>query len=79
MMTQDEMMRALEELVGAEPSSLTAESPLEGDHIWDSLVQLSVIALVDEECEKILSAKALRSCKTFGELMALIENAPSSQ
>lgn len=41
---------------------------------WSSLIVLSVIAMVDEEYEVILSAEDIRNCKTIEELFNYVQN-----
>lgn len=41
---------------------------------WSSLSALSVIAMVDEECDKSLSGADVRNCATIEDLYKLIES-----
>lgn len=40
---------------------------------WDSLTALSIIAMVDEKCEKQLTGADIRSVNTIEELYNLIQ------
>ncbi|MFR3329454.1 MAG: acyl carrier protein [Odoribacter splanchnicus] len=39
---------------------------------WNSLTALSVIAMVDDECEKRITGADLRACTTIEELYNLV-------
>lgn len=39
---------------------------------WDSLVALSVIAMVDDEIEKKITGEDIRSCTTIEDLFNLV-------
>ena len=41
---------------------------------WDSLVALSVIAMVDDELEKKITGADIRSCTTIDDLFKLIQS-----
>ncbi len=49
-----------------------------GDHAWDSLAIISVIALVDELFDQMLSGQALAQCETVADITALIKPASIS-
>lgn len=40
---------------------------------YDSLVALSIIAIVDEEMEKKITGADIRACETIADLYSLIE------
>lgn len=41
---------------------------------WSSLIALSIIAMVDEEYNVVLSGEDLRSANTIGELFEIVKN-----
>lgn len=40
---------------------------------WNSLTALSIISVVDDECEKTITGADLRACSTIEELYNLIK------
>jgi acyl carrier protein len=51
-----------------EPGELTMSSRLEDLVGWDSMSMLGVIAMIDAECNCVLSADDLAKCKTVGDV-----------
>ena len=58
--------------------SLTERSPLNSD-AWDSVDLLNVIALIDEEIGLAVSGVDFKSCRSVGDLLAFLEEAPRGQ
>ena len=44
-----------------------------GDHGWDSLATISVIALIDDLFGQMVSGQALNQCDTVADILALIK------
>lgn len=61
----------LAEILEIEPDEITADLRLE-DTSWDSLAVVSTIALIDEQYDEAVSADALTSCETVGDIERLI-------
>ena len=58
--------------------SLTERSPLNSD-AWDSVDLLNVIALIDEEIGLAVSGDDFKRCRSVGDLLAFLEEAPRGQ
>ena len=70
-MTKEEALRLVEEAAVADPGTLVGTESL--DQIeWNSLANVSFIALVDERVGREPDAKAVARCKTVAELVDLI-------
>lgn len=69
MMTQEEKIGLLEDLLDLEPKSLSPESVLEDIEEYDSMSKLSLIVLIDEEFGKKLTGERLREFKTVGDIL----------
>ncbi len=41
---------------------------------WSSLIALSIISMIDDEEDKIITGADLRSCKTIEELYNLVQS-----
>lgn len=64
----------LAEILEIDVAQVTPQLRL-GDHAWDSLAIISVIALVDELFDQMLSGQALAQCETVADIVALIKRA----
>lgn len=64
----------LAEILEIDMAQVTPQLRL-GDHAWDSLAIISVIALVDELFDQMLSGQALAQCETVADILALIKPA----
>lgn len=53
-------------------SDLVSSTLKLGDYAWDSLAIISVIALVDDLFDQMLSGQALSQCETVADIVALI-------
>jgi len=57
-----------------EVDAVQLEDKLEDFDAWDSLTQLTIISLADENYGVTISAKELRDSETIGGLKKLIDN-----
>jgi acyl carrier protein len=57
-----------------EVRAVRLDNNLEDFDAWDSLTQLTIISLADENYGVTISVKELREAKTIGGLKALIES-----
>ena len=73
----DDFTSGLAEIFEVEDSEITPDFDLES-HNWDSLAIVSVIALVDSCCGKLLNGKALAACKTVSDIEALTSQAQAA-
>ncbi|HEX8124996.1 MAG TPA: phosphopantetheine-binding protein [Allosphingosinicella sp.] len=62
----------LAEILEIDADQVTPDLRLE-DTSWDSLAVVSTIALIDEQYDEAVSADALTSCETVGDIEALIK------
>jgi acyl carrier protein len=72
----DELFGKLVELFEVE--SLDPNDNLVDLDVWDSLTQLSIIALAEENYDITVSAAELRDAKTIGGVIGLFENKKKS-
>jgi acyl carrier protein len=63
----------LEEIVEADPDTLTGEELIEDLEGWDSLAVVNFIALVDENFGITLSPEKIMNSKTVNELVSLLD------
>jgi acyl carrier protein len=71
-MQKDEFLRQLEDLIEAEPGSLSETSLLADIEGWDSMAIMGFIGFADEELGATPAPKAIKACTTVAELMALV-------
>ena len=62
----------LDELIEAEPGTLTGAEVLKDVDGWDSLAVIQFITLVDEQFGTTLAAERIVECKTVDDLIALL-------
>ena len=62
-----------EEIVEADPDTLTGEELVEDLENWDSLAVVNFIALVDENFGITLSPEKIMNSKTVNELVSLLD------
>lgn len=72
-MTKKELLQMLEEIVEADPDTLTGEELIEDLENWDSLAVVNFIALVDENFGITLSPEKIMNSKTVNELVSLLD------
>ena len=73
-MKREEVIVEIETALNEEPNSLTALSRLNEIETYDSVGQLSVIALFDSLFDTVISAKDLAKCKTVSDLLNLVKD-----
>ena len=72
-MTKQEFLKLIEEMLEADPGSLSGDEPLE-TLIWDSLAVVSFIALADEHLGVAVSPQALAEATTLADVLALVDS-----
>ena len=72
-MTKKELLQMLEEIVEAEPNTLTGEERLEDLQSWDSLAVVNFIAVVDENFGLTLEPKKIMESETINQLISLLD------
>jgi acyl carrier protein len=69
--TRDDFLRALRQRL--DWPDLGPQTPLKGNEKWDSLAQVDVVMLAQEELGETLSADALQRVANGKELLALVD------
>ncbi len=64
-------IKGLAEQLEVDKSEVNTDFPLAGD-VWDSVVVLSTVALIDEYYGITVSGEDLENCETVGQVLALI-------
>jgi len=72
-MKKKELLLMFEEIVEADPDTLTGEELIEDLESWDSLAIVNLIALVDENFGITLSPEKIMNSKTVNELISLLD------
>ena len=68
-MTDKEKMTLLEEMFEVDEGTLKPETELNSLENWDSMMKLSLIVLVDEECGKTLKSDDMKKFVTLRDIM----------
>lgn len=68
-MTNNEKMALLEDMFEVDPGTLKPETELNTLENWDSMMKLSLIVLVDEECGKTLKSDDMKKFVTLQDIM----------
>lgn len=72
-MTQEEKIALLEDMLELDVNTLTPETELNSIEEYDSMAKLSLIVLMDEECNKKLTGEHIREFKTIGDILAFMD------
>ena len=68
-MTNNEKMALLEDMFEVDAGTLKPETELTSLENWDSMMKLSLIVLVDEECGKTLKSDDMKKFVTLQDIM----------
>lgn len=68
-MTNNEKMALLEDMFEVDAGTLKPETELTSLENWDSMMKLSLIVLVDEECGKTLKSDDMKKFVTLRDIM----------
>lgn len=63
-----------EQFDDTDPSEIKADTRFRDIDEWSSLVGLSVIAMVDEECDVLLKGEDMRQANTPAELFEIVKS-----
>lgn len=63
-----------EQFDNTDPSEIKADTRFRDLEEWSSLVGLSVIAMVDEECDVLLKGEDMRKANTPAELFEIVKS-----
>jgi acyl carrier protein len=69
----NEINREIEQIVNAEPGSISGSETL-SDIGWDSMASVMFIAMADEKFAKAIAPDALAHAKTLSDLHALLSD-----
>lgn len=72
-MTNKEKLGLLEEMLDVDEGSLQETMNLSEVDAWDSMAAISLIALVDDKFDKQISANEIRTFKTIGDIIKIME------
>jgi len=72
-MTQEQKIALLEEMLELDNGSLSPEIELSSIDEYDSMAKLSLIVLMDEECNKKLTGEQIREFKTVADILNFME------
>lgn len=72
-MTQEEKLALLEEMLELDNGSLQPETELSSIDEYDSMAKLSLIVLMDDECNKKLTGEQIREFKTVVDILNFME------
>lgn len=72
-MTQKEKLALLEEMLELDNGSLKPETELSSIDEYDSMAKLSLIVLMDDECNKKLTGEQIREFKTVVDILNFME------
>lgn len=72
-MATQEKLAMLEEIMELESGYLNAGTKLEDLEEWNSMAALALIALMDEEFNKILTGKQIKKFKTVQDILDVME------
>jgi acyl carrier protein len=72
-MKQQEFYREIEEIVEAEPGSLSGNEQIRDLGGWDSMAEISFIAMLDFKFGISVSSDQLRACTTLKDLEGLCD------
>lgn len=68
-MSNEEKLALLEDMFEVDEGTLKPEAELESIENWDSMMKLTLIVLMDEECGKTLKSDDIKSFKTIQDIM----------
>ena len=71
-MDKAEFLRNLEDLIEADPGSLSEGAVLADTPGWDSMAIMGFISFADEDLGAAPAPKAIKDCRTVADLMALV-------
>ena len=72
MMTQEQKLAMLEDLMDLDAGTLTPETVLSDLDEWDSIARLSFISMLDDEFDKLVKGAVVKEKETVADLLALM-------
>lgn len=68
-MTEKEKLALLEDMLELDEGELQASAVLEDVDEWDSMAKLSLIVMIDDECDKALTADDIKGFVTVQDIL----------
>lgn len=68
-MTNQEKIELIEELLEVDEGSLTEDTLLKGLEEWDSIAALTLIAMLDEKFNRIVSGDEVKALTTVRDIL----------
>ena len=68
-MSNQEKIALLEDMLDMEEGTLSPEMKLDEIENWDSMMKLTLIVMMDEECGKTLKSDDIKGFKTIQDIM----------
>lgn len=72
-MEYKEKVQLLADLFEVETSEIYDEKQLSEFDTWDSMTKLSLIVLMDDECNKKLTGEQIRNFVTIGDILQFMD------
>jgi len=72
MMNEKEKLALLEDMMDIDEGSLTADMLLNDVEAWDSMAMLSLVVLMDDEFNKVITADQIRQLHTVRDILSLM-------
>ena len=72
-MTDERKLELLAETFDCEVADLTEDVLLEDLENWGSMAKLSLIVLMDDEFNKVLTSDEIKAFKTVGDVMSFMD------
>lgn len=66
-------IQLLADMFEIEPETITADTLLSDLEVWDSMSKLSLIVLMDDECDKKLTGEKIREFVTIGDILDFMD------
>ena len=73
-MTRAEFIRILEEVIEADPGTLSGSTRLADIQNWDSLAVIGFIAAADEHLAASVPAQKIYQCETIDQILDLLND-----
>lgn len=70
--SEQEKLAMLEDMMDMEEGSLKVDLLLNDVEEWDSMAMLSLIVMMDDEFEQVITAEQIRQLKTVEDILTLM-------
>lgn len=72
-MDNSKKIELLADLFDVDPAEIRESIELDGFEPWDSMSKLSLIVLMDDECNKKLTGEQIQAFKTIGDILSFMD------